>query len=170
MNFSNCLYSNVMRAHSSTSTRIFVEIVKISTHMLFVGRCWFLELELSAGLPTSSDHRVLFTSDCHRLHSRGIDKISSGTTAPSLRRYLDYSRTIWIVPTVFPVLIILYVRFLSTGRQIDWKIPRIRRWTRYIGWNIDIKEIFVLVIKGRRSMYRTRKFELWFGAVSNARA
>lgn len=60
-----------------------------STHMLFVGRCWFPELELSADLPTPSDDRVLFTSDCHRLDSRGIDKISSDTIAPPLRRYLD---------------------------------------------------------------------------------
>ena len=57
-----------------------------STHMLFVGRCWFPELELSADLPTPSDDRVLFTSDCHRLDSRGIDKISSDTIAPPLRR------------------------------------------------------------------------------------
>lgn len=59
------------------------------THMLFVGRCWFPELELSADLPTPSDDRVLFTSDCHRLDSRGIDKISSDTIAPPLHRYLD---------------------------------------------------------------------------------
>ena len=82
-NFSRRICSNG-NAHFSMSTGS----LKFhgSTHMLFVGRCWFPELELSADLPTPSDDRVLFTSDCHRLDSRGIDKISSDTIAPPLRR------------------------------------------------------------------------------------
>lgn len=89
------------RAHDRSN---FLEIVKISTHMLFVNRCWFPELELSADLPTPSDDRVLFTSDCHPLDGHGIDKISCGTAAPPLHRYLDYPRTVRIVPLVFPIL------------------------------------------------------------------
>lgn len=91
--------------------------------MLFVGRCWFPELELSAGLPTPLDDRVLFTSDCLRLDGRGIDKISRGTTAPPLRYYLDHPRIVWIAPPSVSSVLHPPMNFPSCHEMSNgWKI------------------------------------------------